>query len=41
VPESSDPHPYDLHVGRYGRALALGLIEFAGVVPGNRVLDAG
>jgi SAM-dependent methyltransferase len=41
VPESSAQHPYDRHVGRYGRALALGLIEFAGVLPGQRVLDVG
>ena len=41
MPESFAPHPYDRHVGRYGRALALGLIEFAGVVPGQRVLDVG
>jgi SAM-dependent methyltransferase len=41
VPEGFDPHPYDRHVGRYGRALALGLIDFAGVGAGQRVLDVG
>ena len=41
MPESFDPHPYDRHVGRYGRALAHGLMEFAGVLPGQRVLDVG
>lgn len=34
-------HPYDRHVGRYGRQLAAGLIEFAAVEPGDRVLDVG
>ena len=41
MPETSNPHPYDRHVGRYGRALALGLIDFAGVSAGERVLDVG
>jgi SAM-dependent methyltransferase len=41
VPESFDPHPYDRHVGRYGRPLALGLIDFAGIAAGQRVLDVG
>ena len=41
MPESSGQHPYDRHVGRYGRPLARGLIEFAGVVPGQRALDVG
>lgn len=35
------PHPYDRHVGRYGQALAHGLISFADVGPGHRVLDVG
>jgi SAM-dependent methyltransferase len=39
--ESSAPHPYDRHVGRYGEPLARGLIEFAGVASGQRVLDVG
>lgn len=34
-------HPYDRHVGRYGRALANGLIKLAGISPGDRVLDVG
>lgn len=37
VPE----HPYDRHVGRYGAELAAHLIEFAGIAPGDRVLDVG
>lgn len=41
MPETSDTHPYDRHVGRYGKALAAGLIEVAGVSPGERVLDVG
>jgi SAM-dependent methyltransferase len=41
VPGSSDQHPYDRHVGRYGRGLARGLIEFAGIHSGQRVLDVG
>lgn len=41
MPESFDQHPYDRHVGRYGRGLALGLIEFAAITPGQRVLDVG
>ena len=36
----SEEHPYDLHVGRYGRELARGLIAFGGVDDG-RVLDVG
>jgi ubiquinone/menaquinone biosynthesis C-methylase UbiE len=32
---------YDLHVGRYGPALAAALIERAGVAAGARVLDVG
>ncbi len=32
---------YDSHVGRYGPALAQGLIEWAGVGSGDRVLDVG
>ena len=39
--ESPEPHPYDRHVGRYGKALAAGLIEVAGISPGDRVLDVG
>ena len=38
---SSEPHPYDRHVGRYGKALAAGLIKVAGISPGDRVLDVG
>jgi ubiquinone/menaquinone biosynthesis C-methylase UbiE len=38
---SWDAHPYDRHVGRYGNELASGLIEFAGVSAGDRVLDVG
>ena len=34
-------HPYDRHVGRYGKDLAEGLIEFAGVRAEHRVLDVG
>ena len=34
-------HPYDRHVGRYGPPLAAGLIDFAGVAAGDRVLDVG
>jgi SAM-dependent methyltransferase len=41
VPESSNQHPYDRHVGRYGLPLARGLIDFAGISPGQRVLDVG
>lgn len=37
----SETHPYDRHVGRYGSELAAGLIELAGVGPGDRVLDVG
>src|SRR5919198_4891239 len=37
----SKTHPYDRHVGRYGTELAAGLIELAGVGPGDRVLDVG
>jgi ubiquinone/menaquinone biosynthesis C-methylase UbiE len=32
---------YDRFVGRYGPELAAGLIEFAGIEPGMRVLDVG
>jgi SAM-dependent methyltransferase len=32
---------YDSHVGRYGSALALGLISAAGVRPGQSALDVG
>jgi SAM-dependent methyltransferase len=32
---------YDGHVGRYGRGLAQGLVGFAEIVPGHRVLDVG
>jgi ubiquinone/menaquinone biosynthesis C-methylase UbiE len=32
---------YDRHVGRYGSQLAAGLIDLAGVRPGDRVLDVG
>lgn len=39
--ESPEPHPYDRHVGRYGNALATGLIDLAGISPGDRVLDVG
>jgi len=41
VPESFNPHPYDRHVGRYGRELAVGLIEFAAIKRGQRALDVG
>lgn len=34
-------HPYDRHVGRYGRQLAAGLIDLAKLEPGERVLDVG
>jgi SAM-dependent methyltransferase len=34
-------HPYDRHVGRYGRLLADGLVELAEISPGDRVLDVG
>jgi SAM-dependent methyltransferase len=32
---------YDRHIGRYGRELALELIKFADVHPGQQVLDVG
>ena len=32
---------YDGHVGRFGAELASGLIEVAGVQPGQRALDVG
>jgi ubiquinone/menaquinone biosynthesis C-methylase UbiE len=32
---------YDRHVGRYGAQLASGLVEVAGVRPGQRALDVG
>jgi SAM-dependent methyltransferase len=35
------PAAYDAHIGRYGPALAAGLIELAGVAAGDRVLDVG
>jgi SAM-dependent methyltransferase len=41
VPTESQLHPYDRHVGRYGKALAAGLIDEAGVSAGDRVLDVG
>jgi SAM-dependent methyltransferase len=41
VPESFGLHPYDRHVGRYGPALARGLIELARLLSGQRVLDVG
>jgi SAM-dependent methyltransferase len=37
----SDAHAYDRHVGRYGKALAAGLIDVAGVSRNDRVLDVG
>jgi SAM-dependent methyltransferase len=39
--DASAEHPYDRHVGRYGAQLAAGLIGFAGVRSGERVLDVG
>lgn len=42
TPANNAPdHPYDRHVGRYGKELAAGLIEVAEVGPGDRVLDVG
>jgi SAM-dependent methyltransferase len=41
VTVEASQHPYDRHVGRYGQALARGLIEVAGVSPDDRVLDVG
>jgi SAM-dependent methyltransferase len=41
VPASSNLHPYDRHVGRYGLPLARGLIDCAGISPGQHVLDVG
>ena len=38
---ASEVHPYDRHVGRYGAALAAGLIDVAAVRSGDRVLDVG
>jgi SAM-dependent methyltransferase len=32
---------YDRHVGRYGKQLAAGLIQAAGIRPGQRALDVG
>jgi SAM-dependent methyltransferase len=32
---------YDRHIGRYGSALAAGLIAWAGIEPGERALDVG
>ncbi|HEY3896297.1 MAG TPA: methyltransferase domain-containing protein [Pseudonocardiaceae bacterium] len=37
----TSPEAYDLHIGRYGPALAAALVERAGVGPGARVLDVG
>ncbi len=37
----TSPDAYDLHVGRYGPALAAALVERAGVAAGARVLDVG
>jgi SAM-dependent methyltransferase len=37
----TSPEAYDVHVGRYGSALAAALIERAGVAAGARVLDVG
>ena len=34
-------HPYDRHVGRYGKQLAAGLIGLAGISRGDRALDVG
>jgi SAM-dependent methyltransferase len=39
--DNTKEHPYDRHVGRYGQQLAAGLIDFAGVRPGDQVLDVG
>ena len=38
---TSPAEAYDRHVGRYGGQLAAGLIERAGVRPGQRALDVG
>jgi ubiquinone/menaquinone biosynthesis C-methylase UbiE len=38
---ASPAEAYDHHVGRYGAQLATGLIEVAGVRPGDRALDLG
>ncbi len=35
------PQPYDRHVGRYGRRLAVDLIAAAGIARGQRALDVG
>jgi SAM-dependent methyltransferase len=37
----TSPEAYDLHVGRYGPALAAALLQRAGVAAGARVLDVG
>lgn len=37
----TSPEAYDLHVGRYGPALAAALVERSGVGAGARVLDVG
>lgn len=37
----TSPEAYDRHVGRYGAALARGLIERSGIRPGHCVLDVG
>ena len=41
MPATSDTHPYDRHVGRYGRTLAADLIKVAGVSPGEQLAAAG
>jgi SAM-dependent methyltransferase len=41
LPTEPELHPYDRHVGRYGRSLAAGLIREARVSAGDRVLDVG
>ena len=38
---ASPAEAYDRHVGRYGAQLASGLIEVAGLRPGQRALDVG
>lgn len=37
----TSPEAYDLHIGRYGPALAAALVQWAGVGAGARVLDVG
>jgi SAM-dependent methyltransferase len=41
VSHTANTHPYDRHVGRYGKQLAAGLIELAGIAREDRVLDVG